>query len=323
MYWPGNENKYHSATCNNMNDEINKQTQHKNSPLGDGGTQHASPPSGDEGASAGSAGRANILSQIIADKKVEVDLKKSLLPVEAWQHLPHWQEDRVSLKDSLLKANSTGIIAEFKRKSPSKGIINGKAQVQDVAGSYSYYGAAGISVLTDEKYFGGTNDDLLDARLVSDVPLLRKDFIIDEYQLHEARGLGADVILLIAANLTVQQVQHLAGKAKELELEVLLEIHNEEELGHICETVDFVGVNNRNLKTFEVDINTSLRLIKHIPVNKLAIAESGISNTDTIVTLRRAGFKGFLIGENFMKQADPSVAFADFVNELRISMKEL
>lgn len=285
-----------------MNEEPNKQTKHIRLPIGDGG---------------------DILSQIIADKKAEVELKKKLLPVEVWQDLPHWQEDRLSLKASLLKENSTGIIAEFKRKSPSKGIINGKALVQDVVGSYSHFGAAGISVLTDEKYFGGTNDDLQDARLVSDVPLLRKDFMIDEYQLHEARGIGADVILLIAANLSVQQVQQLAGKAKELELEVLLEIHNEEELGHICDDVDFVGVNNRNLKTFEVDINTSLRLIKHIPADKPAIAESGISNTDTIVTLRHAGFKGFLIGENFMKQADPSVAFADFVNQLRTSVKGL
>jgi len=177
--------------------------------------------------------------------------------------------------------------------------------------------AAGISVLTDEIYFGGTNDDLLLARNIVSVPLLRKDFIIDEYQLYEARGIGADVILLIAANLTIQEVKRLASKAKQLDLEVLLEIHNEEELEHICDEVDFVGVNNRNLKTFEVDINTSLQLFPHIPKDKLAIAESGISNTDTIVTLKQAGFKGFLIGENFMKQPDPTIAFADFVTELK------
>ncbi len=265
-------------------------------------------------------GDGGILSAIIADKKEEVALKKRLVPVEAWQDLPHWQEQRVSLKESLLKPNSTGIIAEFKRKSPSKGIINGTAEVGDVVSAYDT-AAAGISILTDEKYFGGTNDDVMIARQVVSVPILRKDFMIDEYQLYEARGIGADVILLIAANLTRQQVQHLAGKAKELQLEVLLEIHNEEEAEHICDAVDFVGINNRNLKTFEVDINTSLRLIKYIPADKPAIAESGISNTDTIVTLRRAGFKGFLIGENFMKQADPSVAFADFVNKLRTAMK--
>lgn len=261
-----------------------------------------------------------ILDKIIADKKDEVALKKQFIPVEAWQHLPHWQEDRVSLKASLLKAGSTGIIAEFKRKSPSKGIINGKAEVTDVVSAYDM-AAAGISVLTDEKYFGGTNDDLMLARETVSVPILRKDFIIDAYQLHEARGIGADVILLIAANLSQSQVKELAAEAKELGLEVLLEIHNEEELGHICHDVDFVGVNNRNLKTFEVDINTSLRLVQQIPADKPAIAESGISNVDTIVTLKNAGFKGFLIGENFMKQVSPSVAFADFVKQLRAATR--
>jgi len=146
---------------------------------------------------------------------------------------------------------------------------------------------------------------------------LRKDFIIDEYQLIKAKSIGDDVILLIAACLTPTQVKEFAALSKELGLEVLLEIHNEEELEHICNDVDFVGVNNRNLKTFEVDINTSLQLFPHIPKDKFAIAESGISNTDTIVTLKQAGFKGFLIGENFMKQPDPTIAFADFVTELK------
>lgn len=264
--------------------------------------------------------RADILSLIIADKKEEIALKKKLVPVEAWQDMPHWQEQRVSLRASLLKEGSTGIIAEFKRKSPSRGIINGTADVGEVVSAYDL-GAAGISVLTDEKYFGGTTDDLMTAREIVSIPVLRKDFMIDEYQLYEARGIGADVILLIAANLTPLQVQQLAGKAKDLELEVLLEIHNEDELAHICDAVDFVGVNNRNLKTFEVDINTSLRLKQYIPAAKPAIAESGISNADTIVTLKRAGFSGFLIGENFMKQAKPSVAFADFVKELSMAYK--
>jgi len=159
-------------------------------------------------------------------------------------------------------------------------------------------------------------NDLVKAR-INQVPLLRKDFMIDEYQLIEAKSIGADVILLIAANLTVQQTKQLATVAKGLGLEVLLEIHNEEELQHICDEVDLVGVNNRNLKTFEVDINTSLQLINKIPADKPAIAESGISNTDTIVTLRRAGFKGFLIGENFMKEQSPAIAFADFVTALK------
>jgi indole-3-glycerol phosphate synthase len=258
----------------------------------------------------------NILDKIIADKKTEVALKKEAIPVEAWEMLPHYNAERGSLKASLLRNNSTGIIAEFKRISPSKGIINDKADLFDVVSGYDE-SAAGISILTDEKYFGGSNDDLLEARNIVSVPLLRKDFIIDEYQLHEARGIGADVILLIASNLTKHQVKYLASIAKSLNLEVLLEIHSEQELEHICDEVDLVGVNNRNLKTFEVDINTSLQLLPLIPANKITIAESGISNVDTIITLKQAGFKGFLIGETFMKANDPAIAFADFVEQLK------
>lgn len=258
----------------------------------------------------------NILDKIIADKKKEVELKKEIIPVEAWTLMPYFNEERVSLKKSLLEKDSTGIIAEFKRKSPSKGVINEKADIFDVVSAYDE-SAAGISILTDEIYFGGTNDDLLNARNIATIPLLRKDFIIDEYQLYEARGIGADVILLIAANLSKTEVKRLASKAKQLELEVLLEIHNEEELEHICDNVDFVGVNNRNLKTFEVDINTSMQLYPHIPKDKLAIAESGISNVDTIVTLKQAGFSGFLIGENFMKEENPAEAFENFSKTLK------
>ena len=258
----------------------------------------------------------NILEQIIADKYKEVVLKKSMIPIEFYEQMPLFNEERKSLRQSLLKQDSTGIIAEFKRKSPSKGIINANADVKKVTASYSQY-AAGISILTDEHYFGGTNDDLIKTRETINIPLLRKDFIVDEYQLYEARATGADVILLIAACLSKQQVKQLAQKAKELALEVLLEVHNEEELDHICDEITMVGVNNRNLKTFDVNINTSLDLINKLPKEKPAIAESGISNINSIVTLRSAGFKGFLIGENFMKHAEPSVAFIQFVNQLK------
>jgi indole-3-glycerol phosphate synthase len=262
----------------------------------------------------------NILEKIVADKQLEVAEKKKTIPVEAFKDYPNYQLERRSLKASLLKEGSTGIIAEYKRRSPSKGVINATAQVEDVVKAYSK-AAAAISVLTDEKYFGGTNDDLIAARKVATVPLLRKEFIVDEYQIHEARAIGADLILLIAACLTREQVKHFASVAKQLELEVLLEIHDETELVHICDEVDFVGVNNRNLKTFSVDINTSLRLFGSIPAEKPAIAESGISNTDAILTLREAGFKGFLIGENFMKENDPSFAFASFVESLTSGVK--
>lgn len=258
----------------------------------------------------------NILDTIIAEKKKEIEQKKSFVSIASYEQMPMFGFARKSLSQSLLKEDSTGIIAEFKRKSPSKGIINGNADVATVTAAYNQY-AAGISVLTDAPFFGGTNDDLITAKSRVDVPLLRKDFIIDEYQLYEARAIGADVVLLIAACLSPQQVKQLAVKAKQLELEVLLEIHNEEELDHICDEVSMIGVNNRNLKTFEVDINTSLDLITFLPKQKQAVAESGISTIKAIKTLRDAGFRGFLIGENFMKNNDPSIAFIQFVNALK------
>jgi indole-3-glycerol phosphate synthase len=225
----------------------------------------------------------------------------------------------ISLKQSLLQEDASGIIAEFKRKSPSKGWINENAEVQNVVDDYKTYGATGISVLTDENYFGGLLDDLLEARRIFEGPILRKDFIIDEYQIVEAKSYGADVILLIASCLDKQEVKRLSSVARELGLEVLLEIHDESELGHISEAVDLVGVNNRNLKTLQVDIQTSLRLSTQIPPEKIKISESGISSVDDILLLKQHGFKGFLIGENFMKEPDPGLAFEEFVNALKLA----
>jgi len=260
----------------------------------------------------------NILETIIAHKKTEVADRKQRIPVAELEKGKFFANETLSLRSFLSDPGKTGIIAEFKRKSPSKGIINDKVTVEEVTTAYAKHGASGISVLTDQEFFGGSLDDLL-AATINEVPLLRKDFMIDEYQLIEAKAFGAEVILLIAACLTPAEVRTMAATAKRLGMEVLLEIHNEEELGHICDEVDMIGVNNRNLKTFEVSIDTSLDLINKIPKDKPAIAESGISEVDTIVTLRRAGFKGFLIGENFMKRASPSIAFADFVNQLKAS----
>lgn len=257
----------------------------------------------------------NILDTIVAKKKEEVAARKALKSSAALEKEVFFTRPTLSLVQSLVHPERTGIIAEFKRKSPSKGVINGQADVVEVTNAYTKYGASGLSVLTDESFFGGNSDDLIKAR-VNEIPVLRKDFIIDEYQITEARAIGADVILLIAACLTPQEVQQLAAFAKSLQLEVLLEIHDETELGHICDETDLVGVNNRNLKTFKVDINTSLRLISHMPAHKPGVAESGISSPEAIKTLKEAGFKGFLIGENFMKQPLPSVAFADFVKQL-------
>ncbi|MFT3680582.1 MAG: indole-3-glycerol phosphate synthase TrpC [Ferruginibacter sp.] len=258
----------------------------------------------------------NILDKIIEHKKVEVANAKAAVSMEALQQNRLFSRKTFSLKQFLLDESKTGIIAEYKRKSPSKGIINDKATVQDVTVAYTKYGASCLSVLTDENFFGGTPGDLMQAR-INAIPILRKDFMIDEYQIAEARAMGADVILLIAACLTPQRVKELARYAKSLQLEVLLEIHTEEELQHICDETEIVGVNNRDLKTFTVDIQRSIELSKKIPAGKIKIAESGIHDTQTICTLREAGFHGFLIGENFMKQQDPTIAFADFVTQLK------
>ncbi len=264
----------------------------------------------------------NILDNIIAVKRGEVRAKKELVPVSELENFPYFNSACNSLVSQLLMEGSTGIIAEFKRKSPSKGVINDKVEIGPVVESYDAHGAAGISILTDENFFGGSNDDVLYARSIVKVPILRKDFIIDEYQLIEAKAIGASVILLIAACLSPKRVQELALFARKLGLEVLLEIHDETELNHICEEVDLVGVNNRDLKTFTVDVQRSIELIKQIPAEKIKISESGISDVDTIIRLMSYGYKGFLIGENFMKQPEPSIAFADFVNQLKAKLHE-
>jgi indole-3-glycerol phosphate synthase len=223
----------------------------------------------------------------------------------------------LSLKESLLDKTRTGIIAEFKRRSPSKGVINATADVIRVTTAYTTHRASGLSILTDEHFFGGSDEDLVNAR-ANAIPVLRKEFIIDEYQLVEARSIGADAILLIAACLDPAEVKKLAGAARRLGLEVLLELHDEEEIGHICDDTAIIGINNRNLKTFEVDIERSLRMAEMIPPGKIKIAESGISSAKAIALFREHGFHGFLVGENFMKQPDPGTAFASFVKELAV-----
>lgn len=258
----------------------------------------------------------NILDKIIAQKKIEVAERKAKISITELEQSQYFKRETISLKAFLADENRTGIIAEFKRKSPSKGWINADADAAVITKAYADNGASGISVLTDEQFFGGTFSDLKQAR-VNHVPILRKDFMIDEYQLVEAKSVGADVILLIAANLSVAEVKELAGFAKNIGLEVLLEIHNDEELGHICDAVDIVGVNNRNLKTFEVSIQTSIDLSTKIPASTFKISESGISDVSTINELKKHGFTGFLIGENFMKSTDPSIAFASFVKQLK------
>jgi indole-3-glycerol phosphate synthase len=258
----------------------------------------------------------NILDKIIERKKLEVAQRRAAVPAALLERSPMFHRRVLSLKQSLEDPSRTGIIAEFKRRSPSKGVINDRVDVVSVTKAYAEAGASCLSVLTDADFFGGSPDDLQRAR-INEIPILRKDFMIDEYQIIEARAIGADVILLIAACLTPAEVRRLAGFARGLGLEVLLEIHNEEELEHICEATEIVGVNNRDLKTFTVDIQRSIDLSKMIPKNKLLVAESGISRIETILHMKDAGFTGFLIGENFMKEQDPGAAFEKFVAELK------
>lgn len=257
----------------------------------------------------------NILEKIIEHKKGEVAERKLVSSEANLRNSENFNRNCYSLIEKLNQNNTTGIIAEFKRKSPSKGFINEFANVVEVTKGYTDGGAACLSVLTDKHFFGGSTEDLIAAR-INEIPILRKDFIIDEYQIVEAKAMGADLILLIAACLSVEEVKRLAMFAVSIGLEVLLELHDERELEHICEETILVGVNNRNLKDFKVDVNASLEMAEKIPDNKIKIAESGISNPEMINLFKQAGFKGFLIGETFMKEANPAVAFNTFAKNI-------
>jgi indole-3-glycerol phosphate synthase len=259
----------------------------------------------------------NILDKIVIRKQEEVALAKANKTVEELEQSMYFNRVPFSFKDFLLDPNRTGIIAEFKRSSPSKGIINGRATVADVTSGYAAAGASALSVLTDKDFFGGSLDDLLVARANNNIPILRKDFIIDSYQIVEAKAMGADIILLIAAILTPEEISTLATKAKSLGLNVLLEVHNLEELQRsITDNIDAIGVNNRNLGDFTVNLQNSFDLVNEIPDDVMKISESAISDPATIKELRLAGFNGFLIGENFMKTDDPAAAMQRFVSEL-------
>ena len=257
----------------------------------------------------------NILDRIVADKRREVASKKNVLPLSFLQASALMQRKTLSLSESI--KTGSGIISEFKRRSPSKQVINHTSSVIDVVEGYEKSGVSGISVLTDTKYFGGALDDLVQARDHLNLPLLRKEFMIDPYQIIEARAFGADAILLIAAVLTPEEIFTFSKLAHELDLEVLLEIHNEDELKKSDLTyVKMVGVNNRNLKTFEVNLKTSKVLSVKIPGSKVTISESGISSVEAIKDLKNYGYQGFLIGENFMRTENPGLAAMEFIKKL-------
>ena len=258
----------------------------------------------------------NILDKITIDKRKEVALRKELIPISQLEQSVLFERPTVSLTRNL-KNSKSGIIAEHKRRSPSKSVINNGLNVQDVAKGYEDAGVCGMSVLTDGKYFGGSLDDLLTARASCNLPLLRKEFIIDEYQILEAKAYGADVILLIAAILTRDNIKQFSQFAKQLNLDVLLEVHNEEELHKsVMPSLDMLGVNNRNLKTFDVSLETSKQLSTLIPDDFVKVSESGISNINAIKELQPYGYQGFLIGENFMKTDNPGASATDFIKTL-------
>jgi len=259
----------------------------------------------------------DILKRIIIDKRKEITFRKSLIPIAQLEHSILFERSTISLVNSLKKSH-TGIVAEFKRRSPSKAIINQNCNVFDVAKGYEKAGVCGMSILTDAKYFGGSLDDLLTARASCDLSLLRKEFVIDQYQIIEAKAYGADVILLIAAILSVSEIKEFSELAKQLNLEVLLEVHNEDELNKsILPSIDMIGVNNRNLKTFKVSLETSKSLSHLIPDNFVKISESGISSTNTVKTLQGYGYKGFLIGESFMKTSQVEQSARAFIEGLK------
>ena len=257
-----------------------------------------------------------ILETITHYKKREVASKKEAFPISMLEQATHFNRPIISLVKSL-KNYPIGIIAEHKRKSPSKSVINDKIPLNEIVKGYETGGASAISVLTDSHFFGGSLDDLLLARQTTLLPILRKEFIIDPYQVYEAKAYGADAILLIAACLSKQEIADFSAIANALELEVLVEIHNEEELDKaLHNTVNSIGVNNRNLKTFEVSIDNSIKLSEKIPSEFLKISESGIHSPNQLKQLVTHGFEGFLIGEHFMKTDNPGKALHNFLLKL-------
>ena len=259
-----------------------------------------------------------ILDQILEHKRKEVEERKSLYPVKLLQQSIYFPTSCVSLKKYLLREDKSGIIAEIKRKSPSKGVINPHVSVERTSIGYMQAGASALSILTDKQFFGGSNDDLTTARKFNFCPILRKDFIIDEYQIIEAKSIGADAILLIAAALEPKKLKELCAFAHSLGLEVLMEVHDDVELSNNLEAgADLIGVNNRNLKTFELSVETSKRLSKLIPDSVVKVSESGIESPEEILNLKDYGFRGFLIGQTFMQNSRPERAAMDFIKELR------
>ncbi len=264
----------------------------------------------------------HILEEITSFKRKLLDHKKKIISIQDLERNPLFEKPCVALTESI-KTSQFGIIAEHKRRSPSKPHINFKTDVFDVAKAYEEAGAAGMSVLTEQKYFGGSLEDLVLCRSTCQLPLLRKDFTVDEYQILEAKAHGADVILLIGACLSTDEIKNFSSLARSLGMQSILEVHNREELeNNYVENIDVVGVNNRNLKTFEVNLDTSYDLLSYMPTDVVKISESGIRNQRDIFDLKAAGFDGFLLGEHFMKTENPGETAKQFINGLKSSLNK-
>jgi indole-3-glycerol phosphate synthase len=265
----------------------------------------------------------NILDEIMTHKATEVEERKSLYPVKLLEKSIYFETQPVSLSKYVRRDDKSGIIAEIKRKSPSKGIINDNVSIERTSIGYMQAGASALSILTDAQYFGGSSKDLTEARKFNFCPILRKDFTVDEYQIIEAKSIGADAILLIAAALDPKKLKSLCDFAHSLRLEVLLEVHNETELNlNLDAGADLIGVNNRNLKTFEVTLDVSRNLAASIPDDVVKVSESGIESVEAVIDLRAHGYRGFLMGQNFMQHSRPEVACKDFIDALRNTTRD-
>lgn len=263
----------------------------------------------------------NILEKIIAHKKKEVEFRKGLYPTKLLERSIYFNAPAVSLKKYLQREDKVGIIAEIKRKSPSKGMINKFVDIERTSIGYMQAGASALSVLTDEEFFGGKNTDLITARKFNYCPILRKDFTIDEYQVIEARSIGADAILLLANVLSKEEISRFTQTAHQLGMEVLLELREEEELDNYNHHIDVVGVNNRNLKTMQVSLEQSFRFSELLPAPAVKVSESGIQQANDIIQLKEAGFHGFLMGEFFMKHSRPEEACATLIRKVEEKSK--
>ena len=264
----------------------------------------------------------NTLEKIVIEKRKQVQEDKTLYPVELLETSIYFKSECVSLKKYLLREDKNGIIAEIKKQSPALGPINPHIKIEKLSIGYMQAGASALSVLTDKKFFGGSNADLTTARKFNFCPILRKEFIIDEYQVIEAKSIGADAILLIAAILSKSEIAQFTDLAHKLGMEVLLELHAEKELEKVYDGVDVIGVNNRNLETMKIDIATSRAMAKRIPAGFIKISESGIEDPKTVLELRQLGYNGFLIGGYFMKHPEPEKACAEFIQQINKLKKD-